>query len=311
MKTWNERGESIISVLVSAAIVGILVMTIISLYQMYSSMSVKSTGSREAELLANRVRGIVGHRGFCVDALGGQVWNGTTATDVVIQNKMNPSKPIAYSGMDLTGTNGALRLQRIYLRVPDHNKNLNWTDDPNPGHPVVIGTQTYTSYFGELVMNFGSGSNASKDTISLQRVAPIVLTVNSSGAIINCDPNDESSEISTCDSAKAALGAHPCPSPVPSNCSAIFYVYGISYGNPLCGCSLSCTGPVWRVAGLYRCFKAGFKSNPKCPAGVTTTSSTVSCKGKEGSICYLAQKRSAGSSCFATMTWEEYRFVCK
>jgi Tfp pilus assembly protein PilE len=114
----NQRGEGLISVLISVAILGLLVMTLVSLYEIYGVMMNKSLLRREADNLIYRIRAQVSRRYLCQISLAGNTWDKLADpadqpadTDIVVRDS---SGVIAQTGMLLA--NGQLTMDRVYIR---------------------------------------------------------------------------------------------------------------------------------------------------------------------------------------------------
>ena len=80
----GQKGEGLISVLISVAILGVLIVTVVTMYQMFGQMMAKSVLRREADEIAARVRGLLLTRKLCQQTLVPNKWDGVTETNIVL-----------------------------------------------------------------------------------------------------------------------------------------------------------------------------------------------------------------------------------
>jgi|GEM_PF-3794625 len=292
----NQRGEGIISVMISIAILGVLIVTVVTLYQMYGNMMAKSLLRREADLLANRVRAVLAHRGHCKSALAGNTWDGVTDTPVTLQ--AGDGQILAQPGMSLAG--GRLQVSEVFIRRFRVDANGDGVVDSLASSTNLIlrstdGTSDVTGYTGEVVLRFTLAGDASNQGALSERKAPVIALVDSTNVIQDCDINEESARYKNCTPTMATQDGHSCgaapPLPhQPSDCEDYAYVGEIdARGEPICYCVWRCLTPIWHRLGRIRCTSnTSLNGLLACPPAATTPGPNP-CYGQIGTHCYYKE----------------------
>lgn len=244
----NQRGEGLISVLISVAILGILVVTLVSLYQIYGAMMNKSLLRREADNLIYKVRGQISRRVMCQASLAGNTWDGTTDTDIVIRDG---SGVIAQTGMPLAG--GHLLMNRVFIRRFQVDTNAdNVRENIDAVAPATVGEADFRAQGGEIVIQFRLAGAAVGTGELAERRAAVMVIVDPVApfTIRDCDVNEESTHYKICNMPQDALDdGFPCgPPPVSAaECSPYIYVGSIdATGESKCHCTWSCALPFYQ-----------------------------------------------------------------
>jgi hypothetical protein len=317
MNLRSQRGEGLISVMISIAILGVLVVTVVTLYQMYGNMMAKSLLRREADNLANSIRQTLSRRELCSTALAGNVWNGAGDANVIVRD--HTGAIIAQTGMVIG--NGRLVMNRVVIRPFTVDADADGTRDVIPGSTQLnIGATNVLSLSGEVVIEFGLAMDAVQEGSIAERKAAVLVLVDSvTNVIQRCDMNEESTRIKVCDDEQRVIddgnSCGPIPAPnVASECSMSFYVGSVDVtGEPKCFCRWLCSTPIWRdIIDTGICQPLAGVAGPVCPAplsGGVPPRPTVACYGLVGTVCRWSVSR-PGACGFAT-PFKIFQSTCK
>lgn len=315
----NERGEGIISGLVAAAILGVVVLIVATLYDLASNSMIKSATIREVDTLQKRITGLLKQKTHCEAAIVPLNWDGISASTVPVIRQPEAGDEIT-PGMPIN--NGRLFIDRIILRPPDWNRN-DVVDDPNPPVTTVIDGVNFETYVGEILITFRRPTGVRDPVGEVRpRSISVLMTINpSTNQVQFCDLNDEATIVEggpihpinpncTIDQALAdGDTAANCSPTFPGECTVYAYAERIdASGEPRCRCKNVCAKPVWtEYESTGRCVAAS--ASRSCPPGAegpTPPNPYIECRGRVGHYCYIpVDNASCGSGNMV------YSMVCK
>lgn len=317
MNLRNQRGEGLISVMISVAILGVLVITVVTLYQMYGNMMMKSLLRREADFVANQVRGMVSRRQVCDRALVGNIWNGVDETDITIWQA--PGIKAAETGMVFS--QGRIRMQRVFIRPFRIDADGNSTvESVSSDVDLRVGTTQATSRSGEVVMRFSvseGDTGAFDGQLNERRAAVMVLVDRSTNQILNCDINEESTKFKDCRTpADAANDGNPCPAnPRPGSvdeCEENIFAGSVDLtGETKCHCRWTCMLPYYQARGPVSpldCQPNNVIGGFPCPPETINGTGRGYCIGRLNLTCRW--KQSMPGVCGFVNPWRVFQATC-
>ena len=284
----SQRGEGIVTALISVAILGILGLTVMTLFDTYSKMMTNSYLRMEADKNIAIIRGIVNNPKLCGIGLSGQSWDGNSEKTITLSQGA-PGNIAFQEGMMLA--NGKLRIQRLFLRAPVL---------PNPTVELHGEAGPINSYMAEIVMRTEIVSSEGGLRHVADRVAVTRIGVNAAGgnAIVTCDLNDKDTGIRPCNPQQAEKDGHACPAATGPNCDIVAYVGEIDMrGQPICHCQTSCDPiPIWQGQQRVNCVSttALASSVTICPAEARTATPSTECRNQRGDRCFWQENGTPG-----------------
>ncbi len=316
MNLRSQRGEGLISVMISIAILGVLIITVATLYQMYGNMMMKSLLRREADFVANQVRGMLSRRQLCERALIGNSWNGTAETDITIWQ--SPGVRVAETGMVFS--QGRIRMQRVFIRPFQIDADADGTNDSvSSDTNLKVGDTDVTSRSGEVVMRFdvSEGDNGAFNSQLNERRAAVMVLVDDSNDIVNCDVNEESTRMKDCTTlADAANDGNACPAnPLPGSpteCSELIFAGSVdAAGETKCHCRWNCMLPYYQNRGPVvptDCQPTNVIGGFPCPPETINATGRGYCVGRLNQTCRW--KQSMPGICGFVTPWRVFEATC-
>lgn len=334
----NQRGETMISALIAALIVGLVAVLLISVYEQATVVWTRSKIIRETENIMRQVQTIFENRDMCDNSLRNTdntriSWNGRSV-ERVGRIEAQPGTAIATVGMQVTPN---LRIREMFVRPRDVDGNnlISGNEGMNPG--ILVRHQGFDHYVfaGEVGIQFEivtpdatlgtAGGSLATMSGGMVRTIPILLAVANAGPnvgrIVACDLNDESSPNLACTDEQLNASGTNCPVPQPwqSSCTRYTYVNEINaLGNPICGCTLICHTLAWSEPQMGQC-----SPGPTLPAGappcqqavidsMTPPNPVVKCtRAERGNFCYFKRLYTASAGAGCPNTYEMLRSQCK
>jgi len=310
----NSRGEGVISALIAVAILGLIAMTLASLYQIYTQTMFKSYMRNEADNLRKRVEQVLLQRTLCNQAINGTVWTGQGQAPIASIRESGVI--IAQQGM-MFGS-GRMTISALFIRPRDINQN-GLPDDLNMGEEVRILNARYTSFPADVVIRFAATADNTGLGVMHDRVIPVMVLVNQLTNVIEfCDINDESSARRGCNRDEAAAdyvagqGLTQCPDPkTDQGCTRVYYVARLNaQGDPVCACKEVCPQPAWkRPRNTGNC---SGNANRTCPAGAENLPPYVACAlSQVGDNCNYKIFVGAVAPCTNGRPYQIWRMTCE
>ncbi len=267
----SNRGVSIISALISVAIVGVLVLILATMYENMGKVMRRSSMQREVDNLQKKVQDLMAQRLFCGNALrtsgGGLInwpkpYTQRTIDMVVMNDSISAPYAVASSVAGANKITDGLFIDKISLQTRD----LNGDGFPDPATEVKVKFQgqDFVNVPAELRIEFrGPVDGANKPIPGTEwmggafkpRIIPFVAVVDIANNIVRCDDSIAGSRQSECysgntlvdqqranfDSGHAACPPATCPAELPKDLGSVVFLRGFtSTGQPLCDCQRIC-----------------------------------------------------------------------
>jgi len=269
MMQLSDHGDSLVSVMVTVAIVGIIVMVLISLSGNLSSVSTRMNQKTEVDNFRRYVRGTIMNPSRCQYAFRNSNltsapalrWdNPQSATN---NNELNLGFIRSYTGSGslevVAATSGVERfldrsvrnlfVSRIYLRPRDFNGDgvgdgaavsPSVINRPAPGATVGTPYEAYPN--AEIVIDIASTTPSLFGGALRPLVFPLIVYRQvSTGTIDYCEPVERITQHLSCDALQAQKDGNPCVYTAGTCETPIIYVKGMNADStPICACKVNC-----------------------------------------------------------------------